>query len=267
MLHLGVSSMLVRYPFVVATAYAMFLACVVLWVKYADSAMRYEVPPEEDPGPAPKLRSRNSSPADAGFDLPSLGRGGSSGGGSPGGGVLGRGGGFDGGGASASWAESGPRMPVMPNNAMAAQSLASSAGDAPAADTPSIASSSGGSSGSASSKGGFEFDLGDGDGLLIALAIALVVAVLAASGYLVFAAPDILSEAAFGAVLAGGLARRSKNEDAMGWMSGVVRRTWWPFAIVLVLALVFAGYVHANFPQARTFGEAVHAGLMGEVPQ
>ncbi len=93
--------------------------------------------------------------------------------------------------------------------------------------------------------------------MLVILAIALVAGIVVASGYLVWAAPDILSEAAFGAVLAGGLARRSRNEDAMGWVTGVVKKTWWPFAIVLVLAIAFAGYAASHYPQARTFKEAL----------
>jgi len=38
-------------------------------------------------------------------------------------------------------------------------------------------------------------------------------------------------------VLAGGLARKAKEQSTAGWVAGVVKKTWWPFAIVLVLAL------------------------------
>jgi hypothetical protein len=30
-------------------------------------------------------------------------------------------------------------------------------------------------------------------------------------------------------LLAGGLARRTKRETAVGWIAGVVKKTWWPF--------------------------------------
>jgi len=49
-------------------------------------------------------------------------------------------------------------------------------------------------------------------------------------------APDILTEAAFGAVLAGSLARKAKQQSTAGWVAGVIKKTWWPFTIVLVLA-------------------------------
>jgi hypothetical protein len=130
------------------------------------------------------------------------------------------------------------------------------------------ASGSGGGGGSKSSgSSSFSLDI-DGEGLiLVVLAIALVAAIVVASGYLVWAAPDILSEAAFGAVLAGGLARRAKNEDAMGWVTGVVKKTWWPFAIVLGLTVVFAGYAGTHYPQAKTFKQAFEAATTSDTRQ
>jgi hypothetical protein len=38
-----------------------------------------------------------------------------------------------------------------------------------------------------------------------------------------------------------------------------VRKTWWPFAIVLAFALVFAGWSEARFPEATTFKQAIAA--------
>ena len=167
--------------------------------------------------------SKGSSVLDA-IDLPG-GSGSSSGGGGLGrigGGGIGRGGGaFDGGGASASFAESGGKTPAI---AVGDFSLGEIAGD----------------------------DLG-----AIILIIVLALAIFLASGYLVWMAPEILTEAAFGALLAGGLAKRAKQQTTAGWVAGVVRKTWWPFAIVLVLALVFASYAKSHHPQARTFREAV----------
>jgi len=158
---------------------------------------------------------------------------GSSGGGGFGGGGLGRvgsgigrgGGAFDGGGASASFAESGGKAPAI------------AVGD---------------------------FGLGEigGDDMgAIILIIVLALAIFLASGYLVWMAPEILTEAAFGAVLAGGLAKRAKQQTAAGWVAGVVKKTWWPFAIVLILAMVFAFYSKAHHPEAKTFREAIHSAI------
>jgi len=98
----------------------------------------------------------------------------------------------------------------------------------------------------------------DGDGIvLLVLAIALVAVVFVTSGYLIWCAPDVLTEAAFGAALTGTLARRTKQETASGWIGGVIRKTWWPFALVMVAAVIFAGYAHKHYPEASTFRQAI----------
>jgi hypothetical protein len=138
---------------------------------------------------------------------------------------------------------------------MSSQSLAA----ASASDSRAGSSAGGSSSGKGSGLGDLG-DLGDlgGDDLgLIILAIALVAAILLSSGYIVWIAPEIFSEAAFGAVLAGGLAHSSREHHAGGWVAGVVKKTWWPFAIVLVMAIVFAWYSAVHHPAAHTFREAL----------
>ena len=170
--------------------------------------------------------SRGSSVLDVIDGVPSRGSGGGGGFGRIGGGGIGRGGGtFDGGGASASFAESGGKTPAI---AVGDFGLGEIAGD----------------------------DLG-----AIILIIVLALAIFLASGYLVWMAPEILTEAAFGAALAGGLARKAKQQSTTGWVAGVARKTWWPFAIVLVLAMVFAFYAKAHHPQASTFREAIHSAV------
>ena len=244
LLHAGVHAMLVRYPVAIGTAYLTFLAGVWLWLRYAGLGRD---------SPAGRTLLENA-------DIPDVSVGGGSGGSGTGSlGSLGKGGGtFDGGGASGSWAQ-GARAPMMPANVQAQALAAGSTHDA-AGDTPAIAPGGGKGASSGFSLGDFG-DL-DGDAIaLLALALAVIAAIFFASGYLIWFAPDILSEAAFGAVLAGGLARRSKREDASGWIAGVVKKTWWPFAIVLAVAIAFAWYSATHYPQARTFKEAVSTAL------
>jgi len=148
------------------------------------------------------------------------------------------GGSFDGGGASASFAEG--RAPLiatsMQSNAAPASGLKSAGGNA----------------------AGSLADGVDGDGVvLLLLAIALVAVVFVTSGYLIWCAPDVLTEAAFGAALTGTLARRTRQETASGWIGGVIKKTWWPFAVVMVAAVIFASYAHQHYPQASTFRQAI----------
>ena len=227
LLHVGLHDMRWRYPLVVALAYFTFLCGVWVWLRLSGFERTEE--------------SKGSRVLDGLDALPS--GGGSSSGGSWGGGGLGRvgvprgGGTFDGGGASASFAEGGGPMPAM----------AASAGDSGGKE---IGKALGGIG-----------DLGGDDIGAIILLIVLAAAIFLASGYLIWMAPEILTEAAFGAALAAGLARKSKQQSAAGWVAGVVKKTWWPFAIVLVLAMVFAFYSKAHHPEAKTFREAIRATL------
>jgi hypothetical protein len=261
--------MLVRYPVAIVVAYGMFLLGVWLWVRYADPVVEGEGGREPSTRPA-RGKTKGSSLVD-GADLPDIRTGGGSGGsGGSGGGFSGRGGSFDGGGASGAWAEGGTRGAISSSSSqLNAQALAAtSMQESSSADSASsLASRSGGGGSKSGSGSSFSLDI-DGEGLvLVVLAIALVAALVVASGYLVWAAPDILSEAAFGAVLAGGLARRARSEDALGWVAGVVKRTWWPFTLVLVLAIAFAGYAASHYPQAKTFRQALEAATSPDAPK
>lgn len=259
MLHgLSVRGLWIRYPIAVALAYLTFLAGVALWLRYVGVAQRpadaggdvaddvaqattddvtpdvlagtagaqaWGQPLEPVPGErrmAASGRRRKSSDDSSVLDGIDLPIGGSSS--SPE--VFSNAGGSSGGGgASGSW------------------------GDAlPAVD-------SGGGGGSSFSLG----DIGDldGDGIvLLLLALALIAAIFFVSGYVIWFAPDILSEAVFGATLAAGLSRSARRNDSEGWVAGVVWKTWWPFAIVLVIAEAVAIFVAANFPEAATLGQA-----------
>jgi hypothetical protein len=252
LLHLGVGRMWVRYPVAVTASYLTFLAGVWLWIQYVEYRRRGDATGNEDDGAAPAANvsasasagrrtkaRRNGSPLDY---LPNSGGGSGGGGGSaveiPN--VLrGGGGAFDGGGAAGSWDD------VVPGQAFASN------------PAPNVPTSSGGIGDMFKGISGDFFDL-DGDGVVvIVLALLLICSVLLVSGYIVWFAPDILSEAIFGATLAGGLARAAKREDDGGWVLGVVKKTWWPFAIVFAIAMAFAIYASIHYPAAKTFGEVL----------
>jgi hypothetical protein len=225
LLNLGVGSMLVRYPITVALAYATFIVGVWVWLRTMG------------------LRDNSNVGLDladgASVELPSGGGGGGGGGGLG----LPRGGGtFDGGGASSSWA-GGPRMNLASANLQP--------------DAPTQVASSGGK--------GFSLNFGDaldGDAIvLLILAALLVLVVVATSGYLIWIAPDVLTEAAFGAALASTLVKPTRKQTATGWVAGVIRKTWWPFAVVFAMATAFAWYAHVHYPAAQTFKQAIALAL------
>jgi hypothetical protein len=221
----GVGAMLVRYPASILLAYLTFLTGIYVWLRLMGLRTNSGV-----------VRSVVEN-----ADVPDVPIGGGGGGGGSGPGLSlprGGGGGFDGGGASSSWSAAEGRM------FSAAQLQQAPAGKA---------SSGSGLKGALGDLG----DAFDGDALvLLALAALLVLVVFATSGYLIFIGPDILSEAAFGALLAGGLAKPTRQQTAAGWIAGVVRKTWWPFALVLAAATALAWYAAVHYPEATTFREA-----------
>ena len=224
LLSFGVTSMMVRYPIGIALSYLTFLTGIFVWLRLmglrTNSGARTNLADAADAADISwGSSSGGSSGGSGGFSLPRSG-----------------GGSFDGGGANASFAQAEARMPLIAANSGSASSSPSKSGSS------------------------FGIDFGDVDGeaiVLLLLAILLVAVVFVTSGYLIWMGPDILAEAAFGALLAGGLAKRTKRETAAGWMAGVVKKTWWPFAVVLVVALFLASYAQQHYPAAQTLKPAL----------
>jgi len=113
-------------------------------------------------------------------------------------------------------------------------------------------------------KGAFDgagsVDVGDAGCLVVILGVVLL-ALLAAIGggvaFLIVAAPHMLADAAFSALLAGGLVKSVRRMDEPDWEGSVLQATWKPLAIVAVL-VVIAGFTAQFFaPGARTLGEVL----------
>jgi len=155
---------------------------------------------------------------------------------------------FDGGGVSTGGGGGGPQFESSGGSSFGGGGAGGSWGEPAAA--PVKASSGGG------------FDLGgicDGDDLGIVILVALLVfAIAAAAVYVIWAAPAILSEAAFQGVMAAALARRAKKISSGGWVGSVFRATVIPFAIVLAFAVALGVYAQKRCPSAVRLREALH---------
>jgi len=220
----GVYVMWMRYPISVAVSYLVFLAGVRLWLTYVGVGRRA--------GLGEVLIETS--------DVPSvfLGESGSGGGSVNLPGQLAKSGGqFAGGGASGAWMD-GNQTPLQVAGMQSNVSGVASSLSEPARGI------------------GRFVDLDFDASVLVSLAILLFASIFLLSGYIIWFAPDILGEAAFGAVLCAGLARPAQRLERSGWVGGVVKKTWWPFALVLTLSLSFAGYAAVKFPDARTLGQA-----------
>lgn len=129
----------------------------------------------------------------------------------------------------------------------------------PAAEAGELAAAGGGSGG-----GGGGGDLSvDGDaGAALLIIIVVVVAVAAVGGaviWILVQAPLILVEAALPLLAAGVLRRRSQRLDQGGWTGGVVRMTFVPFVLVMLVAVGLGFALESLCPGAATFGGVLHA--------
>jgi hypothetical protein len=98
--------------------------------------------------------------------------------------------------------------------------------------------------------GDLDVDL-DGEGFVPLLILGVILlAVFGAGAYLLYEGPVILSEAAFEFLLASGMIRRVRRMDDPDWLGSVFRMTWFPFAVVLVIAILCAWQLQVHFPEA-----------------
>ena len=107
---------------------------------------------------------------------------------------------------------------------------------------------------------GIGLDIGDSDGfvvIVIGVIVLALVAVLAGSAvHFVWMAPELLTDAAFGALLASGALPGLRRMDEPGWGGSVLRATWRPLMAVVVVAILAALALRHYFPLAHTIGAA-----------
>ncbi len=234
MLYFGLSLMWLRYGVAVLFAYAVFLLLLRVWLFLHSRGGLSDVfdPPlellPEDLGGVPRAADAAAS-------------------------TFGGAGDFGGAGAGGSWSggvSSGLRQAV------------------PSCDTGGVAASggswSGGGGGGSSSGGGAlsGLDIFDADSegcVFFLLALALIVAGVCASLYVVYAAPALLAEILVEGVLLSGLYRGMKRARRGGggdWLGAAVRRTWLPVLLTLVTFAAAGYFLQRAAPRARSFGEA-----------
>jgi hypothetical protein len=93
-------------------------------------------------------------------------------------------------------------------------------------------------------------DMDEDFGFAIVALLALL-ALAGLGGYLVYAGPTILADAAFEALLASSLIPAARRGEATGWMPGALRATAVPFALMLVVAVGFGWVAGRACPEAR----------------
>jgi hypothetical protein len=226
MLHLGVWRMWIRYPLAVLFAYGVFIVLLRVWLFLHGRAARGRVPDLD-------LHAADVA-TDIALDSVDLARERLD--------TFGGAGDFGGGGAGGGWGD----------GLSAGLRQAAPAYDAGSASV----GGGGGGSGGGDWLSGLDFDLDSEGCVFFLLAVALVVAGVCASLYVVYAAPLLLAEILVEGVLLSGLYRGMKRAREGDWLGAALRRTWLP-VLLTVVTFAAAGYLLGRAaPRARSIGEA-----------
>lgn len=228
LLHMGVWRMWMRYPLAVLFAYAVFIVLLRVWLFLHGRQSRGHIDLDLDAADAASDIARDVF----GRTVPAPD-------------AFGGGGDFVGGGVGGSWGD----------GAGAGLHHASTGGGAGGE----ALGSGGGGGGGGDLLSGLDFDVDSEGCVFFLLALALVVAGVCASLYVVYAAPLLLAEILVEGVLLSGLYRgmkRARREGSGDWLGAAVRRTWLPVLLTL-LTFAAAGYLLGRAaPRARSIGEA-----------
>jgi hypothetical protein len=221
-----VAKLWMRYAIGVIVAYGAFLGLLKIWLIYFAICIRH-------------AHGKSSSGGVDISDFCDFSGSGSSGGSSSSVSELGSGGGkFGGGGASGSWGTAKPQPVIV----------------APVQQASASTTSHGGTS----SGSGFGLDLYGDEIVLVLIIIAVAFAIIGAGAYLIWAAPTILSDTAFNAVLASALIHKTKKVSHPEWVGSVVHATAIPFSIVFALTILMGWYAQHICPSAMRVRDAIH---------
>ena len=105
--------------------------------------------------------------------------------------------------------------------------------------------------------GGVGLDFDFDEGWVFVLLIVVVLSILSAGVYLVWAAPAIFGETAFHAVLATALIKKTKEMHEPGWVGSVMKSTAIPFAFVLAATIALGVVAQKHCPSAMSLRDAL----------
>jgi hypothetical protein len=79
--------------------------------------------------------------------------------------------------------------------------------------------------------------------------------------YVVYLAPVLLAEVAFDGAVVSTTYQRLRNQDLRSWEGDVLRRTWLPASVVIVMMTLVGYALHRAVPGAHSIGGVVRAAL------
>jgi hypothetical protein len=106
---------------------------------------------------------------------------------------------------------------------------------------------------------GFSLDL-DGDaikGILIVIVVMVALSLLVVFGYIIVAAPALLSEALVDAAVVGAFYKRVRKIQGSNWLLGAIRGTWIPFVIIVAVLSIAGIVIQYLKPEFVSLGDVV----------
>ncbi len=223
----GLNNLIVRFFIVLVLAYLSFFVFMKLWLHYLTTPYRKKRIGENlmDAADAITIIPDFSSTSSA-LDMSAPD-------------MIGHGGEFGGGGASGAW-----------SGASVLSEMAVSEGIAETTESTSETLAE------AASEAISEIAIADEGGILLIPLVLLLLIIFGGAIYLIYAAPAIISEAAFELILATTLIKKARTINNPNWMGSVFRATWPAFALTLVIAIIAGWALMAYCPQATKISEA-----------
>ncbi len=223
LLRIGLTSMLIRYPIAVMSAYVGFLFLLRIWLWWQSDEPTGDISSDLDALAIPDLSGIGGNVGTAARDVP-----------------FGGGGDFAGAGAGGSWDSDVPApVPV---------GIMSNVGSSPAQ----AAATGGGTS---------PFDVTDvmdvdlDDGIALVLVIIVLLLVFSALIYVIWIAPVLLAELMVDAAVVGALYKPVKDLPRRHWLLTAIRKTAIPAAIIALLFGIAGAIMQSAEPDAVTLGQ------------
>lgn len=100
---------------------------------------------------------------------------------------------------------------------------------------------------------------GDGEGVVIVIAVVALLGGIVALGFVVYSSPLLLAEVLLDVAVVGALYRKNQRHERGHWAAGVLSRTYKPALVLAVFAVIFGFATQSLAPEQHTLGAVLEA--------
>lgn len=100
---------------------------------------------------------------------------------------------------------------------------------------------------------------GDGEGVVILIAVVALLGGVVALGFVVYSSPLLLAEVLLDVAVVGALYRKNQRHERGHWAAGVLSRTYKPTLVLAFFAAIFGFATQSLAPEQHTLGGVLEA--------